>query len=50
MEKRISEELLRFIEMSPTAFHVVDTIKNMLNEQGFRDQFKQGITSYESSW
>ena len=35
MEKQISKELLDFIEKSPTAFHVVDTMKEMLEMEGF---------------
>ena len=35
MEKQISKELLDFIEKSPTAFHVVDTTKEMLEMEGF---------------
>ena len=35
MEKAISNQLLEFIEKSPTCFHAVDTLKNMLNAYGF---------------
>lgn len=35
MEKQISKELLEFIEKSPTAFHVVETMKEMLEMEGF---------------
>ena len=35
MEKAISNQLLEFIEKSPTCFHAVDTLKNMLNASGF---------------
>lgn len=36
MEKAISNQLLEFIEKSPTCFHAVDTLKNMLNAYGFK--------------
>ena len=35
MEKAISNQLLDFIEKSPTCFHAVETLKNMLNSEGF---------------
>ena len=35
MEKAISNQLLEFVEKSPTCFHAVDTLKNMLNASGF---------------
>ena len=33
---RESEKLLRFIERSPSCFHVVDQVSRMLEEKGFR--------------
>ena len=36
MEKRISEELLSFIEKSPTCFHAIHTIKSELDTAGFQ--------------
>ena len=36
MEKAISDQLLEFIEKSPTCFHTVYTLKNMLNADGFK--------------
>ena len=36
MKKQILEELLTFIEKSPTCFQVVETMKHMLEEQGFK--------------
>ena len=35
MKNNFSEELLEFIKKSPTCYHAVDTIKKMLDEQGF---------------
>lgn len=32
-----AEKLLTFIRKSPTAFHAVDTMKNILEEQGFQE-------------
>ena len=36
MKKQILEELLTFIEKSPTCFQVVDTMKHILDEHGFK--------------
>ena len=36
MKKQIIEELLTFIEKSPTCFQVVDTMKHILDEHGFK--------------
>ncbi len=36
MEKRISEELLSFIEKSPTCYHAIHTIKSELDAAGFQ--------------
>ena len=35
MYRGISEELLDFLQKSPTAFHAVENIKEELNKQGF---------------
>lgn len=35
MNKQINQELFSFIESSPTAFHAVDTMKQMLDEEGY---------------
>lgn len=36
-----AEKLLTFIRKSPTAFHAVDTMKNILAEQGFQELFEK---------
>ncbi len=36
MDKRISEELLSFIEKSPTCYHAIHTIKSELDAAGFK--------------
>lgn len=36
-----AEKLLTFITKSPTAFHAVDTMKNILAEQGFQELFEK---------
>lgn len=35
MERQITEELLKFLEECPTAFHTVDTISKKLDENGY---------------
>lgn len=35
MDKEISQELLSFIQKSPSCFHAVDTIKGMLKQNGY---------------
>ena len=40
MERRTAEELLQFIEKSPTAFHAVDTMKQMLDEKQYVQLFE----------
>ena len=35
MYRGISEELLDFLQKSPTAFHAVENIKKELNKDGF---------------
>ena len=35
MYREISEELLDFLQKSPTAFHAVENIKEELNKEGF---------------
>lgn len=37
MYKEISKELLSFLKKSPTAFHAVDSIKNELNHDGYKE-------------
>ena len=41
MYQEIAKELFSFIESSPTAYHAVDTMKNMLEAQGF-EQLLEG--------
>ncbi len=36
-EIKLAQELIDFIYDSPTAFHAVETVKNMLNENGFKE-------------
>ena len=42
MESFSSEELLEFIDQSPTCFHVVHTLKNILDTQGFEQLQESG--------
>ena len=37
MYKEVSQQLMSFIQQSPTAFHAVDTMKKMLNEAGYQE-------------
>ena len=37
MYKEISQELLSFLQKSPTAFHAVDNIRNELIENGYQE-------------
>lgn len=43
MERRTAEELLQFIEKSPSAFHAVDTMKRVLDERKY-EQLLEGDT------
>lgn len=43
MDKKISQELLSFIQKSPTSFHVIDTMKDLLNKEDFIE-----LKEYES--
>lgn len=43
MYKQTSQELISFIKNSPTSFHVVETMKEMLNKKGFNE-----LKEYES--
>ena len=42
MQSFSSEELLEFIDQSPTCFHVVQTLKNILDTQGFEQLQESG--------
>lgn len=35
MYKEVSKQLMSFIQQSPTAFHAVDTMKKILNQNGY---------------
>ena len=37
MERKQAKDLLDFIYNSPTAFHAVETVKKILDENGFRE-------------
>ena len=37
MFKETAKELLEFIEKSPSCFHAVKTMKDMLNAEGFEE-------------
>ena len=37
MFKRVSEELLSFIQKSPSCFHAVSTISSMLRDAGYTE-------------
>ncbi len=37
MDKKISQELTSFIKKSPTAFHAVDNIKQLLKENDYEE-------------
>ena len=37
MYKETAQELLEFIENSPSCFHAVKTMKDMLNAEGFEE-------------
>ena len=37
MERKQAKDLLDFIYDSPTAFHAVETVKKILDENGFRN-------------
>lgn len=37
MDKQVSKELVSFIKQSPTAFHAVATMENILKENGFKE-------------
>ena len=37
MYREISEELVSFIKKSPTAFHAVDNMRNILKENGYEE-------------
>ena len=37
MYKEVSKQLMSFIQQSPTAFHAVDTMKKILNQNGYQE-------------
>ena len=37
MDREVSQQLMSFIQSSPTAFHAVDTMKKILNEHGYKE-------------
>lgn len=37
MDKQISQELVTFIKQSPTAFHAVANMQNILIEHGYEE-------------
>ena len=40
MDKQISQELVTFIKQSPTAFHAVANMQNILIEYGYEELLK----------
>lgn len=45
--RQTAQQLLQFIEASPTPFHCVNTLKNMFREQGFVELFESDSWSLE---
>jgi len=43
MYKQVSEELLAFLQKSPTAFHAVDSIVNELKENGYEELLESQV-------
>ena len=37
MERDIISELTEFIEHAPTAFHAIDELKHIFNQEGFQE-------------
>ena len=37
MYKKTAEDMVSFIKNSPTAFHAVDSMKKILNEEGYQE-------------
>lgn len=48
MEKKISQELMSFIKQSPTAFHAIDNIKNILSENGYEELLEGQVWKIEA--
>ena len=50
MYKEVSQQLMSFIQQSPTAFHAVDTMKKMLNEAGYQELSESQKMVYDKRW
>ncbi len=44
----VTQEMLEFIDASPTCFHVVENIRNLLLDKGFKELFEEEEWSLES--
>ena len=43
MDKQISQELVTFIKQSPTAFHAVANMQNILIEHGYEELLRRVV-------